>query len=76
MGLIVRRQKEYLGIAEGSTGYLEEELKATQGTVNHESGLGKNKHRRILGRGGKGYQGPGVCKQVAAQYGGSAMPWA
>lgn len=30
---------------------IEEELKARQGIVKHESGLGKNKHRRILGGG-------------------------
>lgn len=53
MGLIVRCQKEYFGNAEDSTGYLEEELKATQGIVSHESGLGKNKHRRMLGGGAR-----------------------
>lgn len=50
----MRCQREYFGIAEGSTRYLEEELTAGQGIVNHESGAGKNKYRRILGRRGKG----------------------
>lgn len=47
MGLILRCQEEYFGIA-GGIGYLEEESKARRG--RDKTGLGQNKHWKIIGK--------------------------